>query len=132
MVSGRNSMRDGHLLAVLLTTLLAVVVLRNGWIHADGYITYPTVDKFVNGYGLRWNPAERVQTYTHPLWMFLISACYVLTREVFFTVIFVSVALSLATVLLLVHGVADSPAAGCVGVVVLMFSKAFVDYSTSG
>ena len=72
----------------LLTALFVVVVLRTAWIHDDAYITYRTVDNFVNGYGLRWNPAERVQTYTHPLWMFVVSAAYAVTHEMFFTVIF--------------------------------------------
>jgi arabinofuranosyltransferase len=122
----------GRLPAVLVTLLFAVVVLRNGWIHDDGYITFRTVDNFVNGYGLRWNVAERVQTYTHPLWMFAVAAFYALTHEIFFTVIFISVALSVATALLLAFGVAASSVGGCFGVAVLLFSKAFVDYSTSG
>jgi arabinofuranosyltransferase len=121
----------GRPLVILVTTLCAIVVLRNAWIHDDAYITFRTVDNFVNGYGLRWNPAERVQTYTHPLWMFVVAASYVLTHEVFFTVIFVSIALSVATVLL-VFEVANSLAAGCLAVTVLTLSKAFVDYSTSG
>ena len=126
-------MRVGsRLLFALLTTLFAGVVLRNAWIHDDAYITYRTVDNFINGYGLRWNPAERVQTYTHPLWMLVVSACYAVTHEVFFTVIFISLALSVAAVLLIVFGLASSLAAGCLGVAVLTFSKAFVDYSTSG
>jgi arabinofuranosyltransferase len=116
----------------LLTTCFAVVVLRNAWIHDDGYITFRTVDNFINGYGLRWNPAERVQTYTHPLWMFVVAALYLVTHEVFFTVIFMSLALSVAAVLLIVFGTARSLAAGCLGVLVLTCSKAFVDYSTSG
>jgi arabinofuranosyltransferase len=122
----------GRLLAALLTTLFVTVVLRSAWIHDDAYITYRTVDNFINGYGLRWNPAERVQTYTHPLWLFVVATSYLVTHEVFFTVIFISIALSLATVLLLVFGVASSLAAGCYGVAVLICSKAFVDYSTSG
>ncbi len=31
----------------------------------DAYITYKTVYNFINEYGLRWNIAERVQSYTH-------------------------------------------------------------------
>ena len=122
----------GRMLFVLLATLFGVVVLRNAWIHDDAYITFRTVDNFINGYGLRWNPAERVQTYTHPLWMFVVAAAYAVTHEVFFTVVFMSVALSVATVLLLAFEVTRSVAAGCLAVAVLAFSKAFVDFSTSG
>ena len=126
-------MRAGSRTALaLLTALFVVVVLRNAWIHDDAYITYRTVDNFINGYGLRWNPVERVQTYTHPLWMFVVAAAYAVTHEMFFTVIFTSVALSVATILMVAFGVASSVAAGGLAVLVLTCSKAFVDYSTSG
>jgi arabinofuranosyltransferase len=123
---------SGRLLLALLTIVFAVIVLRNAWIHDDAYITYRTVDNFVNGYGLRWNTAERVQTYTHPLWMFLVAAANFVTHEIYFTAIALSVALSVAAVLLVAVGVASSAAAGCLAIVILTFSKAFVDYSTSG
>ena len=42
-------------------------VLRFAWVAEDAYITFRVVDNFVHGYGLRWNVAERVQVYTHPL-----------------------------------------------------------------
>jgi arabinofuranosyltransferase len=121
-----------RVVAALSAALFAVVVLRNAWMHDDAYITFRTVDNFVNGYGLRWNTVERVQTYTHPLWMLAVSACYAVTHEVFFTVIGLSVVVSTATALMLMSEAAGSLAAGCVGVAVLTSSKAFVDYSTSG
>jgi len=37
----------------------------------DAYITFRVVDNFTHGYGLRWNIDERVQLYTHPLWVLL-------------------------------------------------------------
>jgi arabinofuranosyltransferase len=118
--------------ALLLTIVFAAVVLRTAWIHDDAYITFRTVDNFVHGYGLRWNAAERVQTYTHPLWMLAIAACYFVTREIFFTVLLLSVVLSVATVLLVAFGRGRATAAGCLAVLALILSRAFVDYSTSG
>src|SRR6187402_2076752 len=46
-------------------------VLRYAWVAEDAYITFRVVDNFTHGYGLRWNVAERVQVYTHPLWLLL-------------------------------------------------------------
>lgn len=43
-----------------LIIILGVVVLRNAWVGDDAYISFRTVDNFVNGYGLTWNVAERV------------------------------------------------------------------------
>lgn len=53
--------------------LLATVMIRSAWLSDDGLITFRTIDHFVNGGGLRFNLAERVQSYTHPLWLFLLA-----------------------------------------------------------
>ena len=58
----------------------AVVVARSAWLMDDAFITFRTIDNFVHGYGLTWNTTERVQAYTNPLWMFLVSAFYFATR----------------------------------------------------
>ena len=95
-------------------------------------MTFRTVDNFINGYGLTWNTAERVQVYTHPMWMFLVSAAYFFTREIYFTSIFLSVATSLMAVIVVAFSVARSWTGALLGVTILTFSKAFTDYSTSG
>ncbi|MBI5604259.1 MAG: hypothetical protein HY879_12985 [Deltaproteobacteria bacterium] len=108
------------------------VVLRNAWISDDAYITFRTVDNFVNGYGITWNIGERVQAYTHPLWMFSMASLNLFTREVYYTSIFFSVLISLATLLLFVFWLAKTPFQAFLGLIVLILSKAYVDYSTSG
>ena len=82
-------------IGVLLTALFLGIVIRYGWVAEDAYITLRTVDNFVHGDGLRWNVAERVQAYTHPLWTLLLCAIYAVTREDFRTLIFTGAALSL-------------------------------------
>ncbi len=109
-----------------------VILARTAWMCDDAYITLRTVDNFVHGYGLRWNVAERVQAYTHPLWMFLLSAVYYFTGEGFLTPIAVSMAVTMLALLLLVFGVARTPGNAVVGLTALLFSRAFMDYSTSG
>uniref|UniRef100_UPI0039B7927C hypothetical protein n=1 Tax=Psychrobacter maritimus TaxID=256325 RepID=UPI0039B7927C len=56
---------------VLPVSLLvfAVYFLFSAWVADDAYITFRTVENLHSGYGLRWNIIERVQSYTHPLWM---------------------------------------------------------------
>jgi arabinofuranosyltransferase len=81
---------------------------------------------------LTWNPDERVQVYTHPLWMLVMTAVYAVTRELFYSSIALSVLLTLGTALVLGLRLASSwPAAAC-GLAVLACSRAFTDYSTSG
>jgi arabinofuranosyltransferase len=116
----------------LLVGLYLVFVLRAGVLSDDAYITFRTSENLIHGRGLIWNPDERVQAYTHPPWMFLLSGAFAITGEVYYTAIAVSTALSLAAVLLLVRAVASSASAALLAVGVLTFSKAYVDFSTSG
>ena len=120
--------------AVLLLGILfyAVIVLRTAWVCDDAYITLRTVDNFTHGLGLRWNVAERVQTYTHPLWMFTLSAVYYVTQEAFYTTIAVSLLVSVAAVSVLVVWGARSLYWGLLALAALILSQAFIDYSSSG
>lgn len=123
---------QGLLLLLLLTGMCAAVFLRTAWVSEDAYITFRTIDNLLDGYGLRWNVAERVQTFTHPLWMMLVTLVVAVTREFFFSVSLLSVLLSTLGVWLLVTRIARSSAGAVIGVVILLLSRAFVDYSTSG
>lgn len=117
---------------IVLLALFFLVVLRTAFTCGDSYITFRTVDNFVNGYGLRWNVIERVQAYTNPLWMFLLSGFYYFTREIYFTSLTVSIVISLFTVYLVAFQIAKSYLTALLVLVILIFSKAFIDFSTSG
>jgi len=79
---------------ILLLILFTVVLIRTAWLADDAYITFRTVDNFVNGYGLTWNTDERVETYSNPLWMFLVAVFYFFTNEIYFTSIILSISIS--------------------------------------
>ncbi len=121
-----------NLLPALSLSVFAVIAFKCAWVTDDAYITFRTVDNFIHGYGLTWNTAERVQVYTHPLWMFLVSAVYFFTHEIFYTSIFLSLAISLIALLLFAFRIASSTRAAVLGITILTCSKAFIDYSTSG
>ena len=124
--------RPGTLAAAATVALLAVVVLHRAWVSDDAYITFRTVANVVTGYGPRWNIGERVQAYTHPLWMWTLVPLYAVTREPYFTSLAASLALTVATGWLLVRRAAVAPFSAAVAVAILGLSSAFVDYSTSG
>jgi len=113
-------------------TAMLVVLIRTAWMSDDAYITMRTVDNFVNGFGLRWNVAERVQAFTHPAWLFLISPFYAITHEVFFTVLGLQIALTVVTLCLILVVAARSTAEALMALAALIGSKAFVEFSTSG
>ena len=94
----------------------------------DAFITLRTVDNFTAGHGLTWNVAERVQAYTHPLWMFLLSAIYLVTREPFVTAIVLGLLVSVLAAGLVAFQSSRTLAGALIAVGLLSVSKAFVDY----
>jgi arabinofuranosyltransferase len=126
-----NRTRAGQIALALLIAAYAAVLLRTAWLCDDAFITFRTIDNLLAGYGPRWNVAERVQTYTHPLWMLLCAAVAFFTHEIVRTTLALSLVVSLATVALIAWTASDALVA-CVAVAALSLSRAFVDYSTSG
>jgi arabinofuranosyltransferase len=120
-----------RVVGAVLAALFAWAIVRYAWVAEDAYITLRTVDNFVHGYGLRWNVAERVQAYTHPLWLLALSPIYAVTREDFLTLIFCCVACSLLAFALVQRLAASTTQAVACGAI-LILSPAFVDFSTSG
>ncbi|MBU0467483.1 MAG: hypothetical protein KKD07_00680 [Candidatus Omnitrophica bacterium] len=125
-------MKSLKILLILFIVLTAVVIVRNAWVCDDAYISYRVIDNFIHGYGLRWNTAERVQVFTHPLWMFFLSLFYFFTREIFITSIIVSIILVLISIYLVTYKISKATSLSLLAVTILCFSKAFIDFSTSG
>ena len=109
-----------------------IIVFIAAWLSDDAYITFRIIDNFINGYGLTWNIGERVQAFTHPLWMFTLAAFQFITREVYFTSVFLSIIISFLAFYILIRKLSASTENAILVGLILIFSKAFVDYSTSG
>lgn len=122
---------EGPFWFVFSALITAGLLLKAAWIAEDAYITFRTVDNFVHGYGLTWNPAERVQVFTHPLWMLCVAVPYFFTREIIVTVSLLSIALTMGAIVLLGR-TAHSWRTALVALAALISSKAFVDYGASG
>lgn len=121
-------------LAFAITTVLyfTYLLIKTAWLCDDAYISYRVVDNFVNGYGLRWNISERVQAYTHPLWLFWNIIAYSLTHERFLTWHFANILISIIVVTYLIFGTGLKITSAIIAIIVASFSRAFVDFSTSG
>ncbi len=130
--------------AIIIHSLLAfyiLLVIRNAWVSDDGMITFRVVENFLAGYGLGYNPFVRVQTFTHPLWMFLVSLLYYLAGLVipsvptalFLVTVFLSVLFSFLAAFLLLTRLSN-PGILPLGlaVLILSLSNGFIDFSTSG
>jgi arabinofuranosyltransferase len=122
----------GKPLTIFLLLAFTIILLRTAWIGDDSYITMRTVDNFLNGYGPTWNVGERVQSYTHPLWMFLLVIPFGISRDAYLSLISLSLFFSILTIyIFLVYGGKDDYSI-FIGLTVLALSNAFIDYSTSG
>src|SRR5688500_17632548 len=122
---------ESTLVTGCLLAVFTYVFLANAWIGDDAYITFRVVDNFVNGYGLTFNPGDRVQAYTHPLWMLLLSAVYVVTSNLFYTTLAVSYAFCVLTLTVAFRSL-KTVWRSVLFFGVLLSSKAFVDYTASG
>ncbi len=134
--SDQNTESTRRWVRILLFLGCATLFLRwlsEAWIGEDAIITYRVIDNFVNGHGLRWNIDERVQVYTHPLWMLLNACFYAITREIPYTLTAVSLGLSVTAYYLLARRLVLSPAmmfgAACLPI---LCSKTLIYYGTSG
>jgi arabinofuranosyltransferase len=119
-------------LIVLLTLIFIAILLRTAWVADDAYLTMRTVDNFAHGYGLTWNTDERVQAYTHPLWMFLLTGAYLITHDAYWAALGLSLLFSALTMTVFLAGLPGDEAGLLLGWAILLLSNAFIDYSTSG
>ncbi|MEO7273961.1 MAG: hypothetical protein ABIX28_08895 [Vicinamibacterales bacterium] len=120
-----------RLVSVFLVAIFTYVFLANAWLGDDAYITFRVVWNLVHGYGPVFNPGERVQAYTHPLWMLVMAAAHFITRDFFFTAQVVSYGFVLAALLRIARSLESAATVG-VAFVWLLSSKAFMDYTSSG
>ena len=122
----------GGALVSLALLALAVVLARTAWVSDDAFITLRTVENLVAGRGLTWNPGQRVQVFTHPLWMWVLATFALAGRSSWFTLLAPSVLFDLAAVAVILWPLRARPAAVVGTAALLLGSKAFVDFGTSG
>ena len=113
---------------LLFTSLAILPFFSLAWMNDDAFITFRTVDNFVRGFGLTWNPIERVQAYTHPLWMLLLLPLSLFHRDIFLNGMVLSLALNFALFWILLK----RSTTGAFLVVLLYGAKCFQDYGISG
>ena len=130
-----------QVIKVILVLAFLIILIRNAWVSQTAYFLFRSIENFVQGYGLVFNPGERVLPISQPLWPIILGAVYSLTLNVFhysihsqlyFIVIFFSIAFTLIAISLYAFRYSKQMLVIVTGFIVLTSSKAFVDYSTSG
>ncbi len=130
-----------YLLTAGVIAAFSCIYLVNAFVCDDAFITFRTADNFANGFGLRYNIIERVQTFTNPLWLFLHVIPYKIFRDpavphdaelFYYLTLTVSYIFSGMTCLLVTKLVPQAALPTILAVLVLLSSKGFTDYTSSG
>ena len=128
----RPDHRRNNLLRAGLLLLMAVVIFKCAWVGDDAYISLRTVDNLLEGRGLTWNTGERVQIFTHPLWLLVVTGVHAVVPDGYWSLILASLIITLMAVAIVIWRLAASPAMAALAVGALVVSKWWVDYTTSG
>src|ERR1044071_1900668 len=122
-------LRTRKLIIPMLVIFIALLV-QTSWVEEDAFITLRTTDNFIHGYGLRWNVDERVQSFTNPLWMFLLAGVHTVIQNPHLTLLLLSIAVSSIAVFVALVYVPQTNFGVLLAFSILALSKAFVDFST--
>ncbi|HNC53242.1 MAG TPA: hypothetical protein PLO14_13555 [Accumulibacter sp.] len=123
---------DERLALLIFVIVFPYIFFRNAWITEDAFINFRVIENFLSGEGPVWNIGERVQVFTSPLWMLLTTGAVAITGEFFFTTIFLSFGLTTLTLSNLYFASLRIPAVFFVLATILLLTRCFVDYSSSG
>lgn len=87
-----------RLIALSLVALSMYGVVTRLWACEDAYISFRYIENWLDGHGLVYNIGERVEGFTHPLWLFLVTIPTAFGMAVRASALWLSLAVSLATV----------------------------------
>ena len=118
-------------LAGVAWVLAVVVFFKNAWVSDDAYIVFRSLEQVFAGNGAVWNPHERVQAFTSPLWFGMLLFPRIISTDVYLNVVVVSFGLWILTVRNL-QRLAPNSEAFATGVLLCVASTAIFDYTTSG
>ena len=116
----------------LLLLMFGWVFYVTAWVTEDAFITFRVIENLLDGYGPRWNIDERVQVFTHPLWMFLLVPIVAVCGDPYWAAIGLSAACLVLFLVLVFRLLGGINFASLLVALCFMSSAAFVDYSSSG
>lgn len=117
---------------VLLSVAMFWTFLQTAWVCEDAFITLRTVDFALQGHGLVWNVGERVQAYTHPLWLMILTPWKLVIGDPYVALITLSLCCSMGTLLAIKKTHQEWSLHSIAGITSILWSRAFIDYSSSG
>ena len=110
-------------------------VVSRLWAAEDAYITFRYIDNLLHGYGLVYNIGDRVEGFTHPLWLILVTIPAALGIPIRAGALLLSLGLTVASLILLTFYSKDGKGnvvALPLALVLLLIHTGFRDFSVSG
>ena len=110
-------------------------VVSRLWAAEDAYITFRYIDNLLHGYGLVYNIGDRVEGFTHPLWLILVTIPAALGIPIRAGALLLSLGLTVASLILLTFYSKDGKGnvvALPLALVLLLTHTGFRDFSVSG
>ena len=108
------------------------IFAATAWICDDAFITFRSVEQLMDGNGPRWNPHDRVQVFTHPLWFAAVASVRAVVGDPALAAEVLSWVLAMATFWLLAREVRNTADRVLLLLALVLTSRAFVDFSSSG
>lgn len=115
----------------IIFIIYIAIFLKNAWITEDAYINFRSIEQLYAGNGPIWNPGERVQVYTSPLWYILSAILRFLSPDQYLNTIILSTILFTIT-LFLFFMIFWRTSQQFLMLSMLISSAAFYDFTTSG
>lgn len=126
---------------VLIFLAFAVLIVNTAWLSDDIMLSFRQIWNASHGYGYTWNYDQRVQVFTHPAWALLLTAIVFITKELYFTTLVLSIALSLGSIFILFkhnslllakNKASNKTSIGTFFIFSLLFSISYISYTSSG
>ncbi len=123
--------RSPRTIFIIGLALYGLVFFKNAWVNDDAYILFRSLDQLLSGHGPRWNPHERVQVFTCPLWYWLLAGMGWLHHNHYLNSILLSAVCNLLLLWNLQKILKDAQL-WLLAVVMLACSQAYFDFTSSG
>ena len=105
---------------------------ENAWITDDAFITFRSIEQLLAGNGLRFNVHERVQSFTHPLWLAALLPLRLAGVPLPAAALLLGGLAFAGALIVLGWPVRDRPRRALVAGVVVLASRTWIDFSSSG
>ncbi len=119
----------------LLVAIGLYALVTRLWACEDAYISFRYIDNWLNGLGLVYNIGDRVEGFTHPLWLFIVAIPSYFGMNIRTSALLLSLIISLVALALIAfydRDRSDKQLAVPLAAVLLLTHTGYRDFSVSG